>query len=267
MITKDMAKVSLECLSLVKGTAHTLIAGTTGSGKSVLLNTILYSMIKKSLVGDDFGLLFLIDTKRVELKQYKDYIFTKGYVTEPEDVPAALDGIIEMMDGRYYNMPGKETTDPHVYIVIDELADVLTTRGVLDRIIKIGRLGRAAHIHLLCCTQDPSRYTLSAQLVQNFTTRVALHCADSIESKQIINVAGAEDLPDHGKAIVRDKKGRRMIDIPLTPDEDIDELMESVKQLCEDYFVSGIESPTRWIDQDLAAFIEGRPFAEINAVY
>lgn len=223
MITKDMAKISPECLSLVN-TAHTLIAGTTGSGKSVLLNTILYSLVKKNLCLNEQEILVLIDTKRVELRQWKT-LRNAVHVTEPEDVPQLLDKVIALMDERYDEMEGRETLDGHVYVVIDELADLLDTKGVLERIVKIGRLGRAAHIHLLACTQDPSRNTLTAQIMQNMTTCVALRCKDTTESKQIIRIPGAESLPKHGKAIVSDPEGYRVISIPVTPDEAIERLV------------------------------------------
>ena len=245
MITVDMVKYSPECLSLVKGTAHTLIAGTTGSGKSVLLNSIIYALLKDGIVTGNIPCFTLIDTKWVELKQYKNLPAVSQYVTEPEDVPEALDNVINTMIKIYSEMPGKETTKGHHYVVIDELADVLSTYGVLERIIKIGRLGRAAHIHLLCCTQDPSRHTLSAQLVQNFTTRVALRCLDEIESKQIIRISGAEKLPKYGKAIALDSFGYKKIDVPLTPDEDIDELVASIA-----VGLKGNKS-SDWLSQDL----------------
>lgn len=228
MITKDMVKLSPECLSLVQNTAHTLIAGTTGSGKSVLLNTILYSLLKgyhEGLV--DEVKFYLVDTKRIELKPYKDHPDTLRYITEPEEAPDLLDDAIDEMENRYASMVGKESDAPETYIVIDELADLLDTPGVLERIVKIGRLGRAAHIHLLCCTQDPSRRTLSAQLMQNMTTCVALRCKNEIESKQIIGIKGAEELPRHGKAIVSDQDGYHVITIPLTPDKDIFALIKS----------------------------------------
>lgn len=257
MIDSSLAPLSMECLSLVRNTAHTLIAGTTGSGKSVLLNTILYSIIKHDLITSDFAEFVMIDTKRVELKQYRKYPFTIEYETEPERVPALLDRVISMMDDRYAEMEKKETTEGHVYVVIDELADLLDTKGVLERIVKIGRLGRAAHIHLLMCTQDPSRNTLTAQIMQNMTTCVALRCKDTTESRQIIKKDGAERLPRHGKAIVSDNDGYRSIKIPVIPDDDIDRLVEGFVYVAEH---PGCES-SEWlncVDAGLAALEPAR---------
>lgn len=222
-----MTNISNECLSLVQNTAHTLIAGTTGAGKSVLLNSIMYSLIK-DCEDDPYVLphFYLVDTKRIELKLYRD--LADEYVTEPDEVPGMLDEVLDLMEDRYDSMEGKEYYGTHVYIVIDELADLLYTDGVLERIVRIGRLGRAARIHLLMCTQDPSRHTLTAQIMQNMTTCVALRCKDVTESKQIIRTPGAETLPKHGKAIVSDQDGYRVINIPLTPDEDIRYIVRKV---------------------------------------
>lgn len=267
MINSSMAKLSPECLSLVQGTAHTLIAGTTGSGKSVLLNSILYSLYKLHLItfNSRRPLFVFVDTKRVELKEYKNSALTLAYVTEPEDVPDHLDTVIEMMDLRYELMEGKTSDDSPIHVVIDELADLLDTPGVLERIIKIGRLGRAANIHLLCCTQDPSRRTLSAQLMQNFTTCVALRCRDQIESKQIIRMPGAEDLPRHGKAIVCDSEGSRVINIPMIPDGDIAVAISTMDDMFE-HFSKKNAGEFLTCSDELARKIEGHTLAEAAGV-
>lgn len=196
-------------------TPHTLIAGTTGSGKSVLLNQIILGLKDRDC------LLDFIDLKRVELNQYKNLDGTMGYITEPEDVLKELWFVCKLMDERYQNMVGKKTDEMHIYIVIDELADLLTVKGVIDPLIKIGRLGRAAGIHLLCATQDPSRHTLSAQLMQNFTCKIALRCEDIIESRQVINMPGAEQLPKYGYGILKDADGVEKFQIPYISDEEI----------------------------------------------
>lgn len=197
---------------------HTLIAGTTGSGKSVLLNSCLYSVI-----GTGAGFVF-IDLKRVELAQYKNIKECLMYITEPSKVSKALDDVIYTMENRYSRMSGRSSSEPPIYVVIDELADLVETKGILDQLVKIGRLGRAANIHLLCATQDPSRRTLKAQLMQNFTCTVALRCRSAIESRQIIGVAGAEKLPLYGKGLRWDATGIHEFDVPMTPDEEINAL-------------------------------------------
>lgn len=197
----------------ILNTPHALIAGTTGSGKSVLLNGVICEGLNRDVE------FWFIDLKRVELNQYKKTYNCLRYVTEPEEVMPLLDDIIDDMDDEYERMESlgiKESTRPHRYLVIDELADLVSTKGVLDKLVKLGRLGRAAHIHMIGATQDPSRYTLSAQLMQNITCSVALKCKTSIESKQIVGVAGAEMLPPHGKGLITTYGGVKKVDIPLT---------------------------------------------------
>lgn len=204
---------------------HTLIAGTTGSGKSVLLNGILLNLLKEK---PDAGFV-LIDTKRVELRAFKDAPNCIYRAVEREEAEYALDMMTVGMETRFEKMEEsnlKESDEFHIFIVIDELADLLSakdeiSKSCLESIVRLGRLGRAAHMHLLCCTQDPSRSTLTAQLMQNFTTCIALRCKSDIESKQIIGIAGAEELPRHGKAILSDSFGYTYVNIPFTTDEDV----------------------------------------------
>ena len=217
----DSIEISRELIDDIVS-SHTLIAGTTGSGKSVLLNDILVALYHWGAIYNKPRCIFF-DLKRVELKPYRSLKgFCLGYVTEPRQVTVALDYAIEEMEARYAEMSGRKSNRPPLIIVVDELADMLSIRGVLDRLVKIGRLGRAANVRLLCCTQDPSRRTLSAQLMQNFTCAVALRCKTAIESRQIIGVPGAEDLPRYGVGILSDPDGMREISIPFMSDEWLD---------------------------------------------
>lgn len=216
------------CDKLLDST-HALIAGTSGSGKSVFLNSCVYSIMARG------GRMVLIDLKRVELSRYKNTLNCIQFVSEPEDVAPALDKVVSEMEYRYKCLErrhGLETTEGHIYVVVDELADTVAgstnnreNKAILERLIKIGRLGRAAHIHLLCATQDPSRRTIPAQLMQNFSCTVALRCRSAIESRQIIGVAGAEHLPKYGTGIRSDEDGVKKFTVPMTPDEDINALI------------------------------------------
>lgn len=207
--------------------SHTLIAGTTGSGKSVLLNDLLVSLHQWGILYGKPQCLFF-DLKRVELWQYKRLRpFCAGYVTEPHQVTDALDWAIDLMEDRYKRMGGRRSDETPLFIVVDELADMLTVKGALERLVKIGRLGRAANVRLLCATQDPSRRTLSAQLMQNFTCCIALRCKTAIESRQIIGVPGAESLPRYGVGILSDPDGVREVEIPFLSDEWLEAYIEA----------------------------------------
>lgn len=226
MITERMAKSSAWCYPAMES-AHILIAGATGSGKSVCLNALLYNIYRQyGHTPDGFG-LYLIDPKRVELKAYKNSKAVIGYETEPDKIADLLDFAIEDMEGVYSRMEGKKSTEGPTYIVIDELADIVSNKKILEKIIKIGRLGRAADFHLICCTQDPSKTTLSAQFMQNMTCCIALHCKDETASRQIVGKGGAESLPiGYGWMECGSTFGSFKID--MVPDEDIEEYVRCI---------------------------------------
>lgn len=186
---------------------HLLIGGETGSGKSTLLNAIMLSAITKYTPKQVH--FYLVDTKKVELTQYKDLPHTIGFVKEAKYVPDLLQSVSNYMDMEYNRMESigiRKSDRPHLYIVIDEIADLMLSsyskdiKAGLQRILQIGR---ACNVHIIACTQSPSRKTLPAELVINFTNRVALHCASAIESRQILNQKGAEDISEIGACLYK----------------------------------------------------------------
>jgi len=200
---------------------HTLIGGTTGSGKSTFIQALMYKALELPPSRCQF---VLIDLKRVELIDYAHAPHTLYYAQDITQALHALDVLINIMETRFQEMQAqrvKETNRAHIYIIIDELADLMSTapKDVTARLNKIGRLGRASHIHLICCTQDPTRRTISASIQQNFTCCIALRCKSSIESRQVIGVSGAELLPRYGKGIRWDASGIYYVDIKLIPQQ------------------------------------------------
>lgn len=204
---------------------HTLIAGATGSGKSVIINGLIYDCIfdspnKKQLV--------LIDPKRVELLQYKPLPHTIAYASEQREIKQLIDYCVQLMDYRYQIMQYqrlKKSIDPHVYIFVDEFADLITTqkRDVIKPLCRIAQLGRAANIHLILATQRPTRDIIDGQIKVNIDSRVALRVPTKQDSRNIINVAGAELLPKYGKAyyLTPDTMQPILVDIPFIPDDEI----------------------------------------------
>ena len=235
MINDKMAKVDWTLNSFMKS-PHILVAGTTGAGKSVLMNAMLYSMLKPDSCWfsspENMPMLTLVDTKRVELKQYIDWGGTQAWDYDETNILGDLACVVSSMEDRYSRMEArglKETDEPHWYVVIDELADLVTNKDILACLVKIGRLGRAAHIHLFCGTQDPSRTTLSAQLMQNFTCRIALRCKDKIESRQVLGCEGAEKIDRYGIGYIDVDGKRGWFDFDRVPEEDIINLVQSVR--------------------------------------
>lgn len=204
---------------------HILIGGTTGSGKSTFIDDFVYSILTTKVPA---GVSFVwIDPKRVDLVQYRNLPHTLKYVTESRDILRALDDVIATMENRYRQMNAygrKEYDGTRIIVVIDELADLMTTckKEILPKLQRISQLGRASKIMLVCATQCPNRKIIPAELTLNFGGRVALRCTSAIESRQIINRAGAELLPEHGKALYFHVNGKYYeLDVPLLPQAEI----------------------------------------------
>lgn len=207
---------------------HALIAGTTGAGKSVLINTLLtdaHTAFPAGLIN-----FIYIDLKRVELIQWKALPHCIYYADTEQKAVYILRKMVELMQDRFDRMRAqrlKKSEEAPVYIVVDELA-ILTDAAPasMPLLIKIGRLARAVNIHIIAATQAPNRKTLSGALHQNFTCCIGLRCRSSIESRQIIGIAGCEKLPEYGYAIQWDKHGYKNINIPLTDQQKTDKIIK-----------------------------------------
>ncbi len=204
----------------------TLIAGRPGSGKSVLTSGMMFR-----LTGYDPSYVHVIifDLKRVEMARWEDFPHVTGVVTEPEDVNPMLDRIIDRMECRYKDMKKRrllQSDHRFIYVIIDELAQVLRVKGAEERIDQLLRLARAANIRLVMATQNPSRQNIPACIQQNVACAVGLRCRNAIESRQIIGVKGCETLPRYGKAYVETADGLFLIDIPMVTDEEIQEQLD-----------------------------------------
>lgn len=211
---------------------HVLIAGTTGSGKSVLLNDIIYHILcnKKPIKSADGCAFVLIDPKRVELSLYKHVPHCLGYESEVPEIIRLLDGCIKRMEDRYKYMEEnglKVYPYESIFIIIDELADlmVVSQREIMPRLQRLAQLGRAAKMFLICATQAPNRTVIPANLTLNFGRRIALHCISAIESKQVINAKGAELLPRYGECLEMSADGIKHKLIPMTPETELQEVI------------------------------------------
>lgn len=201
---------------------HVLIAGTTGSGKSVTIHGLMAELMQNRTPAD--AQIILIDPKRVELADYRKTQFCKAYTVDAAEAVDLLDDAITMIECRFDAMQAagrKESAESDVYIIIDELADLMISnqaRFIKIRLQKILQIGRAAKVHIIAATQAPNRKIIPAEIVLNFTHRIALRCLASIESRQIVNAAGAEKLPRYGKGLYLSPEGLQVVDIPVAPD-------------------------------------------------
>lgn len=202
---------------------HIVIAGSTGSGKSVLIR----ELIRYGLHGCPSDEQFIFcDPKRVDLFQYANLPHTISYNNTPEKIEGALSFAVWRMQSRYKDMKrnGQTKSDaPRINIIIDSLADLLTeqkeSKQIKNEIIELCRLGRPANIRLIMATQAPSRKALSAEIVQN-CDRIALRCFSPIESRQILGQTGAESLPAFGVCLWRVGSSVYRCEIPMMPEEE-----------------------------------------------
>lgn len=195
---------------------HILVAGQTGSGKSVMINTLLTSLLYRNSPAD--LKLILVDPKQVELTPYNEipHLLTP-VITEPEKCISALKWAVNEMERRYtllaekkkrniagYNESNKEDHMPYVVIVIDELADLmmLAARDVEALIVRIAQKARAVGIHLVLATQRPSVDVITGLIKANIPARIAFTVASQIDSRTIIDQAGAEKLLGKGDLLI-----------------------------------------------------------------
>ena len=205
---------------------HLMIAGATGSGKSVVVNGIMYNALYSAPVDVANGKQFiLIDPKRVELCIYKRLPHTLRYASEPEEIISALQYAIALTETRYKSMQKKGLRlydGSDVYVIIDEFADLITTqpKRVKPLIQRLAQIGRAARIHIILCTQSPIAKVIPTEIKVNFDSVLALHTATAQHSRNIIGVRGCEELPPFGEGYYQrpGKPLAHVSEIPLFDD-------------------------------------------------
>mgnify|MGYP001562689889 FL=1 len=189
---------------------HLLIAGTTGSGKSVTIHTIILSLLYKN--SPESLRLILIDPKRVELSNYNGIPhLIAPVITEGKKTVGVFRWAIQEMERRYeilsaagsrdiksYNKNRKDSVPqlPYLVIIVDELAELMAAYGreVETSIVRLAQMARATGIHLILATQRPSVEVITGLIKANITSRIALQVASQIDSRTILDAAGAEKL-------------------------------------------------------------------------
>jgi len=191
-------------------TPHLLIAGSTGSGKTVCVNSIICSMLFK--FPPTKLQLLLIDPKMVELILYEGVPHVIDIVTDVKKAPVALEQMVKIMEDRYklfsnhkvrniqeYNSLFDVEKLPYIVIVIDELADLMMTSPAVEGYIaRLTQLARAAGIHLIIATQRPSTNVITGIIKANVPSRIAFAVASQIDSRVILDISGAENLIGRG---------------------------------------------------------------------
>lgn len=234
---------------------HLLIAGTTGSGKSVLVHSMIMTLIMRNYPSQ--MKLILIDPKQVEFIRYQEcsHLFCP-VISQPEKAVLALKKLVDEMNRRFtvfsnykaaniesYNKArqGREAVMeemPYLVCVIDEFADLMMTGGkdVVNNVQKIGQKARAAGIHMIIATQRPSKDTVPMMIKANVPCRIGLSCSAQVDSRVILDENGAETLLGRGDLLFKDpgKKSLVRAQSPFLSDDEIDSVLAYVKEKAGD---------------------------------
>ena len=227
---------------------HALIAGTTGSGKSVLLNAWICSILFRSTPQDIR--LILVDPKRVELTQYNGipHLLTE-VIVEPDKIISALKWTVGEMENRYkifakanarniesYNSQLKDPNEkvPYILFVIDELADLMiyAPGEAEENITRIAQMARATGIHLILATQRPSVDVITGLMKANIPARVAFNVASLIDSRVVLDTPGAEKLVGRGDMLFLppEQAKPRRIQGPFLEEKDVTSIVDFLRK-------------------------------------
>ena len=250
---------------------HLLIAGATGSGKSVCMNTLILSLLFR--FRPDELKMIMVDPKVVEFKGYETLPhLVSPVVSEPHKVPGVLRWTLSQMEWRYqvlskagvrnitsYNtrkIPDEPVLDdegnpipdtlPYLIVIIDELADIIMTARaeVETALARIAQKARAIGIHTVIATQRPSVNIITGIIKANFPTRIAFQVTSLADSRTILDGKGAETLLGRGDALFKPPRGARLSRTQgaLTADEDIERVVDFVSAQAEPAFITDIFS-------------------------
>jgi len=245
MVIADLAKLP-----------HLLVAGTTGSGKSVFLHSLIASLIYR--YGPEYLRFIMVDPKLVEFGHYNGipHMLTTETITDATDALAAMDYLIAEMESRYqlfrqvgatniidYNAkinPKYVQKLPYLVLVVDELADLMSVskKSFEAKLQRLAQKARAAGIHLVLATQRPDTQVISGTIKTNFACRVALKVASAVDSGTILGGGGAEKLLGNGDMLYMNPSSSDLQRIQGTylTDDERDSLVDFVKAQNETYY-------------------------------
>ncbi|TET54431.1 MAG: DNA translocase FtsK [Actinobacteria bacterium] len=243
---------------------HLLIAGATGSGKSVCINSLIATILSRAT--PSMVKMILIDPKRVELNMFNGipHLLTP-VVTQAKQAAHALEWVVSEMESRYellaanrvkniagYNnkMSKKgSNTMPYIIVIIDELADLMmvAAREVEDAICRLAQLARAVGVHLIVATQRPSTDVITGLIKANITHRIAFAVSSQIDSRVILDSGGAEKLVGKGDMLFSTPQTikPKRIQAAFITEKEIENLCTFIKSQSEPEYVQDITTPKR----------------------
>ena len=233
---------------------HLLIAGTTGSGKSVCINTIILSLLYKHT--PDKCKFILIDPKMLELSTYEGIPHLLcPVITEAKKAASVLGWVVKEMESRYRLMTkeGVRNIDgynakhkfpmPYIVVVVDEMSDLMLVAGkeIENYIQKLSQMARAAGIHIIMATQRPSVDVITGTIKANFPTRISFQVTSKIDSRTILGEQGAEQLLGKGDMLYMSSANRIVrIHAPFVSDNEIEKINNSLRSQAEPDYVDEI---------------------------
>ena len=237
---------------------HLLIAGTTGSGKSVCINTIIVSLLYK--LNPDLCKFILIDPKMLELSTYEGipHLLTP-VITDAKKATSALAWTVKEMNSRYKLMSkvGVRNIDgynakhklkmPYIVVVVDEMSDLMLVAGkeIENYIQKLSQMARAAGIHIIMATQRPSVDVITGTIKANFPTRISFQVSSKIDSRTILGEQGAEQLLGKGDMLFMSSANRIVrIHGPVVSENEIEKIVNSIRAQGEPDYMDEITSHT-----------------------
>ncbi len=233
---------------------HLLIAGTTGSGKSVCINTIILSLLYRHT--PDKCKFILIDPKMLELSTYEGIPHLLcPVITEAKKAASVLGWVVKEMESRYRLMTkeGVRNIDgynakhklpmPYIVVVVDEMSDLMLVAGkeIENYIQKLSQMARAAGIHIIMATQRPSVDVITGTIKANFPTRISFQVTSKIDSRTILGEQGAEQLLGKGDMLYMSSANRIVrIHAPFVSDNEIEKVNNSLRSQAEPDYVDEI---------------------------
>ena len=233
---------------------HLLIAGTTGSGKSVCINTIIVSLLYK--LSPDLCKFILIDPKMLELSAYEGipHLLTP-VITDSKKAASALGWTVKEMNSRYKLMSkdGVRNIDgynskhklkmPYIVVVVDEMSDLMLVAGkeIENYIQKLSQMARAAGIHIIMATQRPSVDVITGTIKANFPTRISFRVSSKIDSRTILGEQGAEQLLGNGDMLFMSSANRIVrIHGPYVSEKEIEKITNVLRTQGEPDYIEEI---------------------------
>ena len=233
---------------------HLLIAGTTGSGKSVCINTIILSLLYRHT--PDRCKFILIDPKMLELSTYEGIPHLLcPVITEAKKAASVLGWVVKEMESRYRLMTkeGVRNIDgynakhkfpmPYIVVVVDEMSDLMLVAGkeIENYIQKLSQMARAAGIHIIMATQRPSVDVITGTIKANFPTRISFQVTSKIDSRTILGEQGAEQLLGKGDMLYMSSANRIVrIHAPFVSDNEIEKINNSLRSQAEPDYIDEI---------------------------